>query len=378
VIEPTRFAFAVVGGGLAGAAIAYGLSRLQRSVALLDEGDVAYRAARGNFGLIWVQGKGIGLPRYSNWTQASARRWPELAAALRDETVIDVALDQRGGFHVCLSERELESRTTMLRRLVAQDGIDAFEFETLDRRALAGRVSGIGADVAGATFTKLDGHVNPLRLLRALHEAFQRRGGVYLPDSRIETVRPFAAGGGTRFAVATMQRSFVADRVVLAAGLGNARLAPHVGLSAPVRPQRGQIIVLERVKPFLAYPTATLRQTDDGTVLIGDSQEETGFDESVGLPVLAAMADRARRMFPALTPVRVTRAWGALRVMSPDGFPVYEQSRTAPGAFVVTCHSGVTLAAAHALELSPQIAAGALDPALDVFASARFDVQKAA
>jgi glycine/D-amino acid oxidase-like deaminating enzyme len=149
-------------------------------------------------------------------------------------------------------------------------------------------------------------------------------------------------------------------------------------LSAPVRPQRGQIIVLERVKPFLAYPTATLRQTDDGTVLIGDSQEETGFDESVGLPVLAAMADRARRMFPALTPVRVTRAWGALRVMSPDGFPVYEQSRTAPGAFVVTCHSGVTLAAAHALELSPQIAAGALDPALDVFASARFDVQKAA
>ena len=25
---------------------------------LLDEGDIAYRAARGNFGLVWVQGKG--------------------------------------------------------------------------------------------------------------------------------------------------------------------------------------------------------------------------------------------------------------------------------------------------------------------------------
>ena len=39
----------------------------------------------------------------------------------------------------------------------------------------------------------------------------------------------------------------------------------------------------------------------------------------------------------------------ALRVMSPDGLPIYEQSPTAPGAFLITCHSGVTLAAVHAL-----------------------------
>ena len=376
--EPTRFGFAVIGGGLVGAAIAYGLSRLQKSIALFDEGDVAHRAARGNFGLIWVQGKGLGLPQYSNWTQTSARRWHELATMLRDETVIDVALAQPGGFHVCLSARELDARAAMLRRLVAQDGIDAYSFETLGPRALEARIPGIGAEVAGATFTKLDGHVNPLRLLRALHEGFQRRGGIHLPGSRVDSVRAFAAGGGTRFAVATAKRSFVADRIVLAAGLGNAHLAPQVGLSAPVRPQRGQIIVLDRVKPFLHHPIATLRQTDDGTVLIGDSQEETGFDDSVSLPVLGAMADRACRMFPALTRVRVNRTWAALRVMSPDGYPVYEQSRTAPGAFLVTCHSGVTLAAAHALELSSQIAAGALAPALDCFASSRFDVQQAA
>ena len=116
--EPTRFGFAVIGGGLVGAAIAYGLSRLKKNVALFDEGDVAYRAARGNFGLIWVQGKGLGSPHYSNWTRASARLWPQFAAMLRDETVIDVALDQPGGFHVCLSEHELEA--PRLQRLLAQ------------------------------------------------------------------------------------------------------------------------------------------------------------------------------------------------------------------------------------------------------------------
>ena len=82
--------------------------------------------------------------------------------------------------------------------------------------------------------------------------------------------------------------------------------------------------------------------------------------------------------FPFLGALNVVRTWAALRVMSPDGFPIYQQSESAPGAFLVTCHSGVTLAAVHALVLPPLIAAGALSADLDVFAARRFDVPKAA
>jgi len=366
--------FAIIGGGLVGVAIGYGLARTGRSVALFDEGDVAYRAARGNFGLVWVQGKGNGLPAYSNWTQRSARRWPELAAMLRDDAGIDVSLAQPGGFQICLSEEELALRESKLARLVAQPGIEPYTFETLARHEVAGRIPGIGPGVAGATYTALDGHVNPLRLLRALHFGLRRHRGAYLPESKVEHIRRHPDG----FMLDTHDRSFVAKNVVLAAGLGNAQLAPQVGLAAPVRPQRGQIIVLERVRPFLHAPMSQLRQTDEGTVLIGDSQEEAGFDDTVGLPVLATMADRAVRTFPALADARVVRTWAALRVMSPDGYPVYEQSADPPGAWIVTCHSGVTLAAAHALDLAPQIAAGVIDSRLQPFASSRFDVQKAA
>ncbi|MBN8478089.1 MAG: FAD-dependent oxidoreductase, partial [Burkholderiales bacterium] len=66
----------VVGGGLLGAAIAWGLARHGRSVRLLDEGDDALRAAGGNFGLVWVQGKGAGCPPYARWTLRSAAAWP--------------------------------------------------------------------------------------------------------------------------------------------------------------------------------------------------------------------------------------------------------------------------------------------------------------
>jgi len=358
---------AVIGGGLVGGAIAYGLARGGRRVALLDEGDIAYRASRGNFGLVWVQGKGLGLAPYGNWTQRAARLWPELERALREDSGTDIALEQPGGFHVCLSAAEMDSRVAALAKLVEQAGFERYAFEVLDRAALAARVPGIGPDVVGATYCALDGHVNPLRLLRALHAAFIKRGGAYLPLRKVERITRQSG----RFAVDATGERIGAVQVVLAAGLGNATLAPPLGLHAPVRPQRGQIIVLERVRRFLQYPMATVRQTDEGTVMIGDSQEEAGFDDTVATAITATQAQRASRIFPGLRDVRVNRTWAALRVMSPDGFPIYEQSRTQPGAFVVTCHSGVTLASAHVFDLAPRIAAGELGPEMKPFSAER-------
>jgi glycine/D-amino acid oxidase-like deaminating enzyme len=163
-----------------------------------------------------------------------------------------------------------------------------------------------------------------------------------------------------------------APKVVLAAGLGNARLAPQVGLHAPVRPNRGQVLVGERTAPFLDYPTTYVRQTDEGTIQLGDSMEDVGFDDTTTTPVLGSIAQRGVRSFPVLAGLRLVRAWSALRVMSPDGFPIYQQSTQCPGAFVTTCHSGVTLAAAHALRVAPWIAGGDAPQDLDVFAGDRF------
>src|SRR5207253_9843383 len=175
-----------------------------------------------------------------------------------------------------------------------------------------------------------------------LHVGMQQRGAAYLADHVVETIEPRDGG----FRVTTRHGEVRAGKVVLAAGNGNARLGPMVGLDVPVRPQRGQIIVTEKVAPFLDYPVVTIRQTDEGGVMIGDSVEEAGLDASVGQAVIAVLADRAQRMFPKLGALKVVRTWAALRVMTRDGFPIYDQSTECPGAFVATCHSGVTLAAA--------------------------------
>jgi glycine/D-amino acid oxidase-like deaminating enzyme len=232
----------------------------------------------------------------------------------------------------------------------------------------------IGPEVSGGSFCPFDGHVNSLRAFRAFHTAFKQFGIDYFPERPVSAI----AHSGGEFRLTTPNGEIGAGKIVLAAGNANQTLAPMVGLSAPMGPTRGQIMVTERTTPFLPYPLTTIRQTDEGTVMIGDSKEDELDDRTLSQPVNAVMADRAQRMFPHLARLNVIRSWSGIRVMPQDGFPIYDQSKTHPGAFVACCHSGVTLASNHAFEIARMVAAGALEPELvGAFSARRFLADRA-
>lgn len=359
----------VIGGGLVGAAIAWGLVRAGERVAILDEGDTAVRASRANFALVWVQSKGLGMPEYAAWTVASSKAWPEFSRELAAETGLDVSLQQPGGFSLCLSEPELEARRTIIQRFHNQGSLALTGMQMVDRATIERAMPQIGPDVVGGSYCPLDGHVNSLRLYRALHTSLKARGATYLPSHEATSI----ARTGGAYEIATEPGVRVrGGKVILAAGNANQALGAMVGLNVPMRPERGQIVVTERVTPFLKHPVVTLRQTDEGTVMIGDSREEGSDPAGMTTQINAVMASRAVRMFPLLAKVNVVRTWRGIRVMPADGFPIYEQSPTHPGAFVVTCHSGVTLAAIHGLRLAPMIAKGRLEPEVAAFGTGRF------
>lgn len=368
------FDVAVVGGGLLGSAIAFGLARDGQRVAVLDEGDRALRAARANFGLVWVQTKGDGLPPYMYWTLRSSEAWPQFAKDLLELTGVDVHYRKDGGLIYCVGEAEYEARRRYLahQRTVA----DIFGTELLDRSALERQMpkAKLGPNVTGASHCRHDGHCNPLMLLRALHAGLDRVGAAYLPGAPAKAIA-YRSG---RFTIDTASGPIEAGKVVLAAGHGNTKLAPTLGLPAPIRAERGQILVTERLRPFLPLPASGIRQTDDGTVLIGSSKENTGYDDGTTVAEGARMTARALQVIPELANARLVRTWGGIRVLTPDHGPVYAQSETCPGAFVAICHSGVTLAAAHATDLAASIQAGKLAATFNAFHARRFDVQKAA
>ncbi|MDO6587408.1 FAD-dependent oxidoreductase [Salipiger sp. 1_MG-2023] len=360
--------YLVVGGGIVGAAIAEGLARVGEDVVLLDEGDIALRAARGNFGNVWVQGKGAGAPPYANLTRQAAHDWADLADRLGSDTGIDLQFRQPGAAYICFSEEQLDTRAAMLARSNEGAAIQS-RYERLDRAALAERLPDIGPSVAGGTYCPDDGTANPLHLLRALIASLQSHGGRYLPHHKVEKVDR----DGTGFSAQTAAGTLRAGRIVLAAGLANAQIAPMLGLRAPVRPVRGQILVTERLAPFLGCGTNFIRQTVEGSCLFGESSEEVGNDDGTTLPVLTDTVKKAVAAFPVLANARVVRSWGALRIMTPDGVPVYHSR---DGAFAVSVHSGVTLCPFHTDGLITHIQAGSFDgPEFSSFQPERFDVQ---
>ncbi|MGB3388749.1 MAG: FAD-dependent oxidoreductase [Pseudaminobacter sp.] len=365
--------YVVIGGGIVGAAVSYGLARAGEKVLLLDEGDIAFRAARGNFGNVWVQGKGGTSPAYADLTRRAANDWAAFASELEERTGQELHFRRPGAFYICFSPEELQRRAETMAR-IDESATVASPFEVLDRAELVKRLPEIGQDVAGATFCSSDGTANPLHLLRSLISGTILLGGRYLPRHAALGLR----ADGQGFAIDTQAGIVNAGKVVLTAGLGNEKLAPQLGMSAPVRPVRGQIMVTEKIRPFLHFGTNFIRQTLEGGCLFGESSEEAGMDDATTLPVLRETARRAIAAFPLLRNARVVRAWGALRIMTRDGVPVYQQSPTYPGAFVLSVHSGVTLAPFHCGAMVAALRAGVLDTkAFEPFSPERFHVQAA-
>ncbi len=361
------FEYAIIGGGVVGLSIARGLSARGKRVAVFDGEDTDYRASRGNFGLIWVQSKGLQAPAYARWTRQSAALWRGFADELEAASGIDLALVQQGGWDFFFSEKSLHARASLYQGLADQLG-ERDDFEITDANKLKREEPAIGPQVVGALYGARDGHVNPLRLLQALGQTLQRSDSKYLTGCIVQSVRALASG----FEINTANGPVRAQKVVLAAGLGAAILGPSLGFVAPVRPQRGQVIVTQKLSPFIRRPSGIIRQVDEGGVQIGDSNEEVGFDDSQQLSVMAKLAQRAVKVYPVLANASIVRSWSALRIMSPDGLPIYQESRLYPGAYLATCHSGITLAAAHTCLLPSWLEGEESAPRLEAFSEERF------
>lgn len=357
--------YAIIGGGVVGLSVAYGLLARGLRVTVIDGGDGAFRASRGNFGLVWVQSKGMDAPHYARWSQRSAAAWGDFADEIGREAGTNLRLQQQGGFDFHLSEETLAAKVAKYEALKAQLGGD-YPFEVLGANALRREEPAVGPKVAGAILHHQDGHVNPLRLLRSLAMLVRRGGATVLTNEMVTDVRE-----GFRLTLAS-GRELTAGKVVLAAGLGAMDLGPKLGFRAPVRPQRGQVLITEKLPKMLNRPSGIIRQVDEGGIQIGDSKEEAGLDDRVTLDSTAAIAARAVAVMPELARAKLVRSWGALRILSPDGLPIYERSETLPGATLVTCHSGITLAAAHARFLPAWLEDATDAPDLEKFSERRF------
>ena len=369
-----EFDFLVVGGGVVGAAIGYGLARAGQRTVVVDGSDDALRASRTNFGLVWVQGKGDGYTPYRRLTRDSADRWPAFARELEDLTGSSLEYRRNGGLSFCLSDAEADEERQIGERMRAAD--PDYRFELVDRVRLERMLPNIrlGPKVCAACFSEMDGDVNPLLLLRGLLDGFVRSGGRLVTGESVVDIT--AADDG--FRVRTSERLLTAGRVVIAAGNDTTAFVEPLDLPVRLEAERGQLLVTERVAPVLAIAASGIRQTASGTFQIGGTNERVGRSVAVTSSGARSVAQRAIEVMPGLGSLRVVRHWAGLRVLSPDGYPIYDRSSRHPGIHVAVCHSGVTLAAHHAGPLAHWLAGGGTDDTYAAFRGSRFRTECAA
>lgn len=353
--KPTEQDVIIAGGGISGVALAYGLANKNHRVTVVDAPTETNKASRTNVGLVWCQSKFLHMPSYAKWGFLSARLFPELTRELEEVSGIEIPARYTGGLIPCLSEEDFSERGDYIEKL--REALGEYRGNMIDRDQLEQKLPDIkfGHEVVGAAWCEEDGVVDPLALLRAYRLALPKVG-VNFERAVINDVKPMNGG----YRVFTTNGPMDCDRLVLAAGLANRRLAKFAVPDLPIRADKGQVLLVERLPQVMPIPLLGMTQTFAGTVIIGFRHDFVGHDTCVVPSDVATEGQWAIRVWPDLGKRRLIRTWSGLRIMPEDKQAIYSRLPNHPNAAVINTHSAVTMAAAHTRLLSDFLLGGEL------------------
>jgi glycine oxidase len=326
---------AIVGGGLIGSSIAFHLAQRGIRPVVCERRSIAAEASGANAGALWPQGELSTPSPYLELALASFDRFPRLAEELAALTGVDIEFQWSGLLDVIPARREYQAIESALgwRRDMELD------FELMSRANVCRFEPALSSDIAGGLFFPKEGDVNPMALNNAYMIGAQRLGARLLLGANVVGVD--MQRGRVR-GLQTSSGPIAADIVVNAAGAWSPVIGGMVGVSVPVRPVRGQIMVTEMLPPLISHcivgAHTYLVPKAKGNIVIGATQEEVGYHKAMTVSGLSSLAADATALVPALGRVSIVRTWCGLRPGSIDEWPVLGPAPGVEGMLLATGH----------------------------------------
>jgi glycine oxidase len=341
----------IIGAGLVGLSVAYELAKRGADVRVVEAYDSAASASWAGAGRLSPFTDSEGGDEQENFLATALGLYQVFVKELHKRTGVDPYLRIDGIIEVAHDEAAVVRLRDRAASLVAR-GIHAHWFEPEEVRRLEPL---LGPATLGASLIEDEGHIDNRQLGRALRMACVDVG-VQLE----EQAGPVALEADARrvLGVRAGETFMAADTVVNAAGAWAGELRgvpPHVRI--PIVPVKGQLLILAMPRRLIArvlsVPGAYLIPRTDGTLLIGETLEEVGFDIRVDPAGTRSLRDAAVRAIPALGDLTVSETWAGLRPRSPNGRP-FIGATALQGYFVAAGHyrNGILLAPATALALA--------------------------
>ena len=367
---------AVVGGGVIGLSIARALAlRGVRDVVLIERAYPGSEASSAAAGMLAPQAEADSADDFFVLACKSRALYPGFAAALREETGIDIELDQTGTIYVAITEedeKEIEKRYDW--QTVA--GLPVERLSGRDARLLEPCIS---EAVRAALRFPLDVQVENRRMVSALAESNERLGVHLLSGTTVETI---SLARNSIKGLETSRGFIRTPNLVLAAGAWTSSLSQaDKGLpNLRIEPVRGQMVCLEanpRVTRHVIYsPRGYIVPRIDGRLLAGSTTEPAGFDKRVTAAGVHAILSHALEISAAISRLPLIDCWAGLRPRAPDNLPVLGPCAEIEGLYYATGHyrNGILLAPITGELIADAIVDRAASPLVAPFSPDRFNL----
>jgi len=314
----------IVGGGVIGLSIAWELAQHGEKVCVVDRGQFGQEASWAGAGMIpagpdeshwkmatpFEQLEGLSLQLHSEWHQQ-----------LQELTGIDNEYRQCGTVYLASTPAETKTLDRKIERW-RQLGIACHQLDSATLTELEPTLAPRAAEFSRAYHVPAEVQVRNPRHLRALVAACQL-AGVELRTG--VTVHGFEAAGDRLLTAATCAAPIRADKFCLAAGTWSGQIAAGLGIDLPVRPIRGQIVLLNGPPGLLGRNVYVgmryLTPRRDGRLLVGSTLEDVGFIKQNTVTAVADLMRFAESIAPEIAQLPIETQWAGLRPGTVDGLP---------------------------------------------------------
>lgn len=339
----------IIGAGVMGLGVAWQLSKAGRRVIVLEKntpGSGASRAAAGMLApMAELQYDEAPLLEFS---MASQKRWPSFVQELEADAGTSVEYETSGTLLVAWDRDEADD----LKRHYDYQKSVGMQVEWLSGRGLRRLEKMLSPRIVGGVHCADDVQVSNRRYVEALEAAARAQGA----DIRtgVEVQRLIYEDDKVLGVETTQGEKIYAEMTVVAAGAWSHALQIPERVPLHIRPVKGQMMALQMdpKAPLLRHVIRRrlegvyLVPKSDGTLVVGGTSEEMGFDDRITAYGLRHLLEHAFEIVPGIDELPVKETWVGFRPAGRDSGPLLGRS-SVPGLAMITGHFR------HGIQLSP-------------------------
>ena len=335
----------VIGAGVVGCSVAYYLAREGINVTILEREAIGSGASAHATGSLSLLGAEFSPGPSFQIARASSSEFQQIVPELESATGMNLLYQRRPSLRLALDDEEaglIKSSMVWQQPHVKMHWIDAREVHSIEPR--------LSPSIIGAVYEDESAQVDSYRLNLALGRGAELKGANIL----YREVTGLVTSGPTISGVKTASEDIPCGTVVVAAGTWSRAFTPWLGFPVPVRPMKGERLLLnypgEPLPVLISSPKrGHMISRTDGFTSVGstggrdyDQKELFWGEEFDRQPTESArleLLQRAIDVFPDLERAELVQQLAGSRPLSPDSKPIIGPVPGREGVLLATGHT---------------------------------------